>query len=80
MLAYKEAVDGQILHVGINEAGSLAAFTAAGTSYATHGEPMVPIYIFYSMFGFQRTGDGSGRRRTRWPAGSSSAPRPAGRP
>ncbi|NNG40569.1 pyruvate dehydrogenase (acetyl-transferring), homodimeric type [Flexivirga sp. ID2601S] len=57
MLAYKEATDGQILHLGINEAGSVAAFTAAGTSYATHGVPMVPIYIFYSMFGFQRTGD-----------------------
>jgi pyruvate dehydrogenase E1 component len=57
MLAYKESETGQILHVGINEAGSVAAFTAAGTSYATHGEPMVPIYIFYSMFGFQRTGD-----------------------
>jgi pyruvate dehydrogenase E1 component len=57
MLAYKESTSGQILHVGINEAGSLAAFTAAGSSYATHGEPMVPIYIFYSMFGFQRTGD-----------------------
>ncbi|HET8615654.1 MAG TPA: pyruvate dehydrogenase (acetyl-transferring), homodimeric type, partial [Actinomycetales bacterium] len=57
MLAYKEATDGQILHVGINEGGSVAAFTAAGTSYATHGEPMIPIYFFYSMFGFQRTGD-----------------------
>jgi len=57
MLAYREAVNGQILHLGINEAGSLAAFTAAGTSYATHGEPMIPIYLFYSMFGFQRTGD-----------------------
>jgi len=57
MLAYKESESGQILHVGINEAGSAAAFTAAGTAYATHGEPMVPIYIFYSMFGFQRTGD-----------------------
>jgi pyruvate dehydrogenase E1 component len=57
MLAYKEATDGQILHIGINEAGSVSAFTAAGTSYATHGEPMVPVYIFYSMFGFQRTGD-----------------------
>ena len=57
MLAYKEATDGQILHLGINEAGSMAAFTAVGTSYATHGEPMLPIYIFYSMFGFQRTGD-----------------------
>ena len=57
MLAYREAVAGQILHLGINEAGSLAAFTAAGTAYATHGEPMIPIYVFYSMFGFQRTGD-----------------------
>src|SRR5207245_4281638 len=57
-LAYKESEQGQILHEGINEAGSTASFTAAGTSYATHGEPMIPIYIFYSMFGFQRTGDG----------------------
>ncbi|GMA84755.1 hypothetical protein GCM10025868_00050 [Angustibacter aerolatus] len=57
MLSYKEAVDGQILHVGINEAGSVAAFTAAGTSYATHGQPMLPVYVFYSMFGFQRTAD-----------------------
>ncbi|HEX2419599.1 MAG TPA: pyruvate dehydrogenase (acetyl-transferring), homodimeric type, partial [Micromonosporaceae bacterium] len=57
-LSYKEAKTGQILHEGINEAGSVASFTAAGTSYATHGEPMIPIYIFYSMFGFQRTGDG----------------------
>jgi pyruvate dehydrogenase E1 component len=58
MLAYKESTAGQILHEGINEAGSTASFTAAGTSYATHGEPMIPLYIFYSMFGFQRTGDG----------------------
>jgi pyruvate dehydrogenase E1 component len=58
MLSYKESEQGQILHEGINEAGSTASFTAAGTSYATHGEPMIPIYIFYSMFGFQRTGDG----------------------
>ncbi|HEY2671876.1 MAG TPA: pyruvate dehydrogenase (acetyl-transferring), homodimeric type [Rugosimonospora sp.] len=57
-LSYKEAVGGQILHEGINEAGSVASFTAAGTSYATHGEPMIPLYIFYSMFGFQRTADG----------------------
>ncbi len=56
-LAYKESESGQLLHTGINEAGSVAAFTAAGTSYATHGEPMIPVYIFYSMFGFQRTGD-----------------------
>ena len=56
-LAYKESGQGQILHTGINEAGSVAAFTAAGTAYATHGEPMIPVYVFYSMFGFQRTGD-----------------------
>ncbi|SHN42526.1 pyruvate dehydrogenase (acetyl-transferring), homodimeric type [Cryptosporangium aurantiacum] len=57
MLAYKESQQGQILHEGINEAGSVASFTAVGTSYATQGEPMIPVYIFYSMFGFQRTGD-----------------------
>ncbi|GAB3053431.1 pyruvate dehydrogenase (acetyl-transferring), homodimeric type [Sediminivirga luteola] len=56
-LAYKESEQGQLLHVGINEGGAAAALTAAGTSYATHGEPMIPFYIFYSMFGFQRTGD-----------------------
>src|SRR5690348_436846 len=58
MLAYKESEIGQILHEGINEAGSTSSFTAVGTSYSTHDEPMIPIYIFYSMFGFQRTGDG----------------------
>ena len=58
MLTYTESPEGQIVHVGINEAGATAAFTAIGTSYDTHGEPMIPIYIFYSMFGFQRTGDG----------------------
>ncbi|ROS73702.1 pyruvate dehydrogenase (acetyl-transferring), homodimeric type [Cellulomonas sp. PhB143] len=57
MLSYKESDAGQILHTGINEAGSASAFQAVGTSYATHGEVMVPVYIFYSMFGFQRTGD-----------------------
>ena len=57
LLSYKEATDGQILHEGLTEDGSMASFIAAGTSYATHGEPMLPIYIFYSMFGFQRTGD-----------------------
>ncbi|TWJ27930.1 pyruvate dehydrogenase E1 component [Micromonospora sagamiensis] len=57
-LSYKESTTGQILHEGINEAGSVASFTAAGSAYATHGEPMIPLYIFYSMFGFQRTGDG----------------------
>ncbi|MDP4675298.1 MAG: pyruvate dehydrogenase (acetyl-transferring), homodimeric type [Candidatus Nanopelagicales bacterium] len=58
MLSYIESETGQILHEGINEAGSVASFTAAGSAYATHGEPMIPIYVFYSMFGFQRTGDG----------------------
>src|SRR6059036_3104556 len=57
LLAYVEAKDGQILEEGITEAGSMASFTAAGTSYATHGEPMIPFFSFYSMFGFQRTGD-----------------------
>jgi pyruvate dehydrogenase E1 component len=56
-LSYKEATTGQILHEGINEAGSVASFTAAGSAYATHGIPMIPVYIFYSMFGFQRTAD-----------------------
>ena len=54
---YKEAEDGQILQEGINEAGSLASWVAAGTSYANHGVPMVPFFIFYSMFGFQRVMD-----------------------
>ena len=57
-LSYKESTSGQILHEGINEAGSVASFTAAGSAYATHDEPMIPMYIFYSMFGFQRTADG----------------------
>jgi pyruvate dehydrogenase E1 component len=57
MLSYREAVNGQILEEGITESGAMASFTAAGTAYATHGQPMIPFYIFYSMFGFQRTGD-----------------------
>ena len=57
VLSYLEKADGQLLEEGITEAGSMASFTAAGTSYATHGQPMIPFYIFYSMFGFQRTGD-----------------------
>ena len=54
---YKEAVEGQILEEGINEAGALASWVAAATSYSAHGEPMLPMYIYYSMFGFQRVGD-----------------------
>ena len=57
LISYKESKDGQLLEEGITEAGSMASFTAAGTSYATRGEIMIPFYIFYSMFGFQRTGD-----------------------
>ena len=57
LLYYRESKDGQVLEEGINEAGSTASFTAAATSYASLGEPMVPFYVFYSMFGFQRTGD-----------------------
>ena len=56
-MAYREATDGQILEEGITEAGAMASFAAAGSAYATWGEPMVPFYIFYSMFGFQRVGD-----------------------
>jgi pyruvate dehydrogenase E1 component len=57
LLSYTEKKDGQLLEEGITEAGSVASFTAAATSYATHGQPMIPFYCFYSMFGFQRTGD-----------------------
>jgi pyruvate dehydrogenase E1 component len=57
LLSYKESEQGQMLHEGISEAGAMGSAIAAGTSYATHGEHMIPIYIFYSMFGFQRTGD-----------------------
>jgi pyruvate dehydrogenase E1 component len=57
VLSYREAVDGQVLEEGITEAGSMASLQAAATSYATHAHPMIPFYIFYSMFGFQRTGD-----------------------
>ncbi len=67
LLRWTESPQGQILHPGINEAGAVAAFTAAGTSYATHGELMIPVYLFYSMFGFQRTGDAF------WAAGDQMA-------
>ncbi|NBV47235.1 MAG: pyruvate dehydrogenase (acetyl-transferring), homodimeric type [Planctomycetia bacterium] len=57
LLYYREAKDGQILEEGITEAGSMSSFIAAGTAYASHGVPMIPIFIYYSMFGFQRIGD-----------------------
>jgi pyruvate dehydrogenase E1 component len=57
LMFYKETKDGQILQEGINEAGAMCDWIAAATSYSTHGVPMIPFYIFYSMFGFQRVGD-----------------------
>jgi pyruvate dehydrogenase E1 component len=57
LLSYKESEKGQILHEGISEAGAMASVIAAGTSYATHATHMIPVYVFYSMFGWQRTGD-----------------------
>jgi len=57
LLAYKESPQGQLLHEGISEAGAMASAIAAGSAYSTHGEPMIPVYMFYSMFGFQRTAD-----------------------
>lgn len=57
LLYYKEAKDGQILEEGINEAGSMSSFIAAGTAYNTHGINMIPFFIYYSMFGMQRVGD-----------------------
>jgi len=67
LIYYRETKDGQVLEEGITEAGSMASFIAAATSYATHGQPMIPFYIFYSMFGFQRTGD------QMWAAGDQMA-------
>src|SRR5262245_2847113 len=67
LLFYQEAKDGQILEEGITEAGAMASFIAAGTAYASHGFPMIPFFIFYSMFGFQRIGD------LIWAAGDSKA-------
>ncbi|NNN14137.1 MAG: pyruvate dehydrogenase (acetyl-transferring), homodimeric type [Acidimicrobiaceae bacterium] len=57
LLSYSEAKDGQIMEMGITEAGAVSTFIAAGTSYASFAMPMIPVYLFYSMFGFQRTGD-----------------------
>lgn len=67
MMFYKESKTGQILQEGINEAGGMADWIAAATSYSVHGVPMVPFYIYYSMFGFQRIGD------LAWAAGDSRA-------
>ncbi|MBI5105326.1 MAG: pyruvate dehydrogenase (acetyl-transferring), homodimeric type [Solirubrobacterales bacterium] len=67
LMYYKEDQKGQILQEGINEAGAMSSWIAAATSYANHGEPMIPFYVFYSMFGFQRIGD------LAWAAGDSRA-------
>ncbi len=67
LMYYKESKDGQVLQEGINEAGAMADWIAAATSYAVHGVPMIPFYIYYSMFGFQRIGD------LAWAAGDSRA-------
>ncbi|WP_102107003.1 pyruvate dehydrogenase (acetyl-transferring), homodimeric type [Oceaniglobus roseus] len=67
MMFYKESTDGQVLQEGINEAGAMADWIAAATSYSNHGVPMIPFYIYYSMFGFQRIGD------LAWAAGDSRA-------
>ncbi|MBV2359177.1 pyruvate dehydrogenase (acetyl-transferring), homodimeric type [Thalassococcus sp. CAU 1522] len=67
MMFYKESKDGQVLQEGINEAGAMADWIAAATAYSNHGVPMIPFYIYYSMFGFQRIGD------LAWAAGDSRA-------
>ncbi len=67
MSYYREAADGQVLQEGINEAGAMADWIAAATSYSNHGVPMIPFFIYYSMFGFQRVGD------LAWAAGDSRA-------
>jgi len=67
VLYYRESKEGQVLEEGINEAGSMASFIAAGTAYSVNAQPMIPFYIFYSMFGFQRTGD------LMWAAGDAMA-------
>lgn len=64
---YREAKDGHMLNEGINEAGAMSAWTALGTSYSTNNLPMIPIYMYYSMFGFQRIGD------LAWAAGDAQA-------
>jgi pyruvate dehydrogenase E1 component len=67
MMYYKESINGQVLQEGINEAGAMADWIAAATAYSNHGVPMIPFFIYYSMFGFQRIGD------LAWAAGDSRA-------
>jgi pyruvate dehydrogenase E1 component len=80
MMFYKETRNGQILQEGINEAGAMADWIAAGTSYSTHGVQMIPVYVCYSMFGMQRTMDlvwaaGDQRAAASWSAAPPGAPR-----
>ena len=70
LMYYREAENGQCLEEGINEAGAIASWTAAATSYSISDQPMIPLYIFYSMFGFQRIGDFA------WAAGDITENRP----
>ena len=79
LMFYKEDQHGQILEEGITEAGSISSFIAAGTSYSNHGVPMVPFFIYYSMFGYQRVGDLVWAAADSRRAGSCSAARPAAR-
>ena len=78
LASYREAKNGQVLEEGINEAGSISSFIAAGSAYATHGVPTIPFYIYYSMFGFQRIGDlawlAADMRSARLPAGRHRRP------
>ena len=77
LLGYKESAQGQMLHEGISEAGAIASATAAGSAYSTHGEPMIPFYLFYSMFGFQGPATRSGRWPTKLARGFLIGARPA---
>jgi pyruvate dehydrogenase E1 component len=77
VLSYREATDGQILEEGISEAGAIASWTAAATSYSVHGLAMLPFYIYYSMFGFQRVGDAIWAAADQRRAASCWAPRRA---
>ena len=70
---YKEDKQGQVLQDGINELGAMSSWLAAATSYSTNDCPMIPFYIYYSMFGFQRIGDMAGRLATSKPVASCSA-------
>jgi pyruvate dehydrogenase complex dehydrogenase (E1) component len=79
LMYYREDKKGQMLEEGINEAGAMSSWIAAATAYSTHGVPMMPFYIYYSMFGFQRVGDLAGPPATCARAASCSAAPPGAR-